>query len=293
VQDRGTGLPPEDVDRLFDAFVTTKPDGMGMGLPVSRTMIEAHGGRLWAAPNPRGGATFRFTLPLKQPRKEVLPADRSATSDSPSEIRKHIVESDPAVFVVDDDEMARDSVCALVHSMGLPARAFASAESFLAAYAGEPGCLVTDVRMLGMSGTELQEQLARADVPLPVIVITGFATTPLTVQAVQRGAVTVLEKPCSDQELWDAIRKGLAQDAESRQQRARRRELQNRIDQLTPQERQVMDRMLAGQPNKSIARALGVSVRTVESRRHNVFEKLRTESVAELVRLVMEAEGRS
>jgi len=109
----------------------------------------------------------------------------------------------PTVFVVDDDELARTSVCALVCSMGIPAEPFSSAEEFLDHYVeGLPGCLVTDVRMLGMSGLELQERLRELDIHLPVVVMTAYAKTPLTVRAIQGGAVTLLEKPCEDDELW-------------------------------------------------------------------------------------------
>jgi RNA polymerase sigma factor (sigma-70 family) len=196
------------------------------------------------------------------------------------------------VFVVDDHELARNSVCALVESMGLKAQAFASGEEFLAAYrAQQPGCLVTDVRMLGMSGIELQQQLAARGCKLPVIVITAHANTPLTVQAMKQGAVTLLEKPCSDNDLWDAIREALSRDEQQRSQAARREEIRQRLTELTPHEREVLDRIVAGKLNKSIARELKVSIRTVENRRHNIFQKLGADSVAELVRLVVDAEG--
>ena len=131
--------------------------------------------------------------------------------------------NEPTVFVVDDDELARDSVCALVQSMGIRAESFSSAEEFLEQYVdGRPGCLVTDVRMTGMSGLELQEKLQELKIPLPVIVMTAYAKTSLTVRAMQSGAVTVLEKPCEENELWDAIRTALARDAQGRDARDQR-----------------------------------------------------------------------
>jgi two-component system response regulator FixJ len=198
----------------------------------------------------------------------------------------------PTVFVVDDDEQARKSVCALIRSMGIHAESFASAEEFLDGYA-EPraGCLVTDVRMLGMSGLELQEELNRRNVFLPIIVLTAYARTPLTVRAVKAGAVTVLEKPYEDDDLWDAIRNALAEDAASRAQHQRRQELRRRIDLLSPSERKVMELIAQGKPNKSIAKLLDVSIRTVENRRREVFEKMEAHSVAELVRMVIEADA--
>lgn len=202
--------------------------------------------------------------------------------------------AEPTVFVVDDDKLMRRSVCALVGSMEIPAEAFCSAEEFLENYVdGRPGCLVTDVRMLGMSGLELQEKLRELDIRLPVIVMTAFATTPLTVRAMQGGAVTLLEKPFAEDELWNAIRKALAKDARQQAADERRRELRGRIERLTPTQRQVMDLMVAGKPNKSIAKELDVGMRTVEYRRREVFQQMQAESLAELIRLVMEASPES
>ena len=198
----------------------------------------------------------------------------------------------PTVFVVDDDEQARKSVCALVRSMGIRAESFASAEEFLDGYAERrAGCLLTDVRMLGMSGLELQEELNRRNVFLPIVVLTGYARTPLTVRAVKAGAVTVLEKPYEDDDLWDAIRRALAEDAARRAQHECRQELCRRIDRLSPSERKVMELIVQGKPNKSIAKLLDISIRTVENRRREVFEKMEAASVAELVRMVIEADA--
>jgi len=198
---------------------------------------------------------------------------------------------EPTVYVVDDDELARRSVCALVRSMQIRAESFSSAEEFLEHYRkGQPGCLVTDVRMLGLSGLELQEKLQELDISLPVIVMTAFARVPMTVEAMKRGAVTLLEKPCEDNQLWEAIRDALARDAATRSVYERREEYRRRLATLTPAEREVADLIVAGELNKVIAKRSGVSIRTVEARRHQVFEKTLVDSVAELVRLVMEAE---
>ncbi len=200
------------------------------------------------------------------------------------------MQQEATVFVIDDDEQARRSVCALVGSMGLAAEAFASAEEFLASDApSRPGCVVTDLRMLGMSGLELQEALHARGVAVPIIILTAYARTPTTVQAMRGGAVTVLDKPYTDDDLWGAIRNALAEDERRRQAQRRREELQARIDSLTPAERHVMEQILLGKPNKTIAAELDVSIRTVEHRRHEVFSKLQAGSVAELVRLAVEA----
>lgn len=200
--------------------------------------------------------------------------------------------AEPVVFVIDDDEMSRDSICALVESMNIRTKGFPSGEAFLEAYDPDhPGCIVTDVRMKGMSGVELQERLQERGYSIPTVVITAYASTPITVRAMQNGAVTLLEKPYNEQALWDAIRRALSQDGQSREKNLHRKELQRRYDTLTQDERIVLERICEGKPNKAIAAELDVSVRTVESRRHNVFKKTDTESVAELVRFVLMLRG--
>jgi two-component system response regulator FixJ len=196
------------------------------------------------------------------------------------------------VFVVDDDQQAQMSVCALVRSMGLQAEPFSSAEEFLEQYVKDrPGCLVTDARMLNMSGLELQEELKRRNIGLPVIVLTAYARTATTVGAIQAGAVAVLDKPYQDDDLWDAIRRALAQEAAERARHRRRQDIRDRIARLAPGQRKVMDMILAGKPNKAIGKELDISVRTVENRRHEVFEIMQADSVAELVRMVIDAEA--
>ncbi len=195
------------------------------------------------------------------------------------------------VYIVDDDPDARDSVEALVTSMGVRTRTFPSAEGFLQSYReGSPGCLVTDVRMLGMSGLELQDELKRRSIFLPVIVLTAFARTSVTIRAVKAGAVTLLEKPYEDDDLWDAIREALREDAARRARYESAQTVRRRIEQLTPAERQVMDYIVEGLPNKTIAGRLGVSLRTVEAHRHNVFRKMEADSVAALVKQVVQAD---
>ena len=196
-----------------------------------------------------------------------------------------------AVYVVDDDERARESVCALVGSMGLRSHAFASGEQFLDVHHHDmSGCLVTDIRMLGMSGLELQAALSAMGSILPVVVLTAFASTPLTVQAIQQGAVTLLDKPYQDDDLWNAIRKALAQDARKRVEAAHRQAIRKRIAELTRSERAVLSYVVAGKPNKVIANRLDVSVRTVENRRSEIYTKLQVHSIVDLVKMVIEAD---
>ena len=197
----------------------------------------------------------------------------------------------PTVYVVDDDRQARDSVCALVRSMGILALAFASAEELLKyLLPSARGCIVSDVRMDGgMSGDELQAKLNEKQVSIPIILLTGYAKTALTVKVMQAGAVTLLDKPYREDELWDAIRRALTLDALRHNELARRQEIQASYDQLTPQEVEVLRGIVAGKANKQIAKQLDVSLRTIESRRHVIFEKFQVKSVAELVRVVLEA----
>jgi FixJ family two-component response regulator len=195
------------------------------------------------------------------------------------------------VYVVDDDRSARESVCALVRSMGFESLAFASAEELLEALRPDArGCIVSDIRMDGgMSGDELQAKLNEKQVSIPIILLTAYAKTALTVKVMQAGAVTLLDKPYREDDLWDAIRKALTLDASRHNELARRQEIQSRYDQLTPQEVEVLRGIVAGKANKQIAKHLDVSLRTIESRRHVIFEKFQVKSVAELVRLVVEA----
>jgi two-component system, LuxR family, response regulator FixJ len=196
------------------------------------------------------------------------------------------------VFVIDDDEAARLSVCALATSMHVPAESFASVEEFLSKFdPTRPGCVVADVRMPGASGVDLLGLLEERGSQIPVIIVTAFADTPLTVRAMKGGAVTFLEKPCSDHELWDAIREALARDNRDRAVQATHQQFRERLAKLTPEEQQVLDMLIEGKPNKLIAKELDVSLRTVESRRHNVFTKTGTTTVAELVRLVIQVKG--
>ncbi|MHB8972988.1 MAG: response regulator transcription factor [Pirellulaceae bacterium] len=199
--------------------------------------------------------------------------------------------SEPTVFVVDDDELTRLAVCALVRSMGVRAESFASAEEFLDKYTEDrPGCLVTDLRMLGMSGVELQENLARRTALLPVIIMTAYARTPVTVRVIQAGAITVLDKPCHDDDLWNAIRRALAEGEAARAHHMRHQACRTRLAQLTPQERQILDMTIDGASIKVIAVKLDISERTVARCRSGLLAKMQADSIADLLRMVTQAE---
>lgn len=192
------------------------------------------------------------------------------------------------VFVVDDDPAARESVSALAESMGLRVETYESAEEFLEELkTSRSGCLVTDVKMEGITGIELQDRLAEAGHEIPVIVITGYANVPMAVTAMQTGAVTLLEKPCNQELLARSIREALDRGETRQGEQRELEEIERRLARLTPAERDVLAMMVAGDANKVIARKLGVGLRTVEARRHQVFDKMGAESLAELVRMAL------
>jgi two-component system response regulator DctR len=195
--------------------------------------------------------------------------------------------SAPTVCVVDDDDAIRDALAWLLKSRGLPARTWGSAEAFLADWSEElRGCLVLDVRMEGMSGVELFERLIAIGCRLPVIFLTGHGDVPLAVSALKRGAFDFVEKPFNDNDLVDRIVAAMTQDEALRQVRESEASVADRLAALTPRERQVMDRILAGDFNKNIADTLGIAVRTVEVHRARVFEKMGVRSAVELAQLL-------
>jgi two-component system response regulator FixJ len=194
------------------------------------------------------------------------------------------------IYLVDPDPMMRDGISGVASAMGVKTDFYDNAEGFLQSYlADATGCVVSEFRLLGMSGLALQESLNKAGCRLPILFVTAFAETPLTVRAIKAGAITVLEKPFSRQDLWDSLRTALDMDFQTRRIDAKHTQLKTRLARINPKERQVLDLMIAGKSNKQIASQLWVSVRTVEARRHQIFKKTGAESVAELVRIILEA----
>ena len=198
-----------------------------------------------------------------------------------------MTQSEPTVFVVDDDSAVLKGLQLLIKSIGMNVEIYLSAQEFLDSYDPvRPGCLVLDIRMPAMSGLELQEMLQKKKIRIPIIIITGYGDVPVAVQAMKKGAVDLIEKPFSDQVLLDRIQNSIAEDIQARQKEAERKELESRLALLTPRERQVMDLVTAGKLNKVIASKLGLSQKTVEFHRNHIMEKMKVDSVAELVRLV-------
>lgn len=196
--------------------------------------------------------------------------------------------SDPCVYIVDDDPAAAESVHALVSSRGVTTQVFSSADEFLSKFRGDPGgCLVTDIRMPGMSGLELQETLAKRKMRIPVILITGFGQVSSAVRAMSAGAITYLEKPCRERELWSSIKQALSQASQNQINDAERAELQSRVNSLTEGELAVMRKIYDGVSNKQMVVELGIGLRTVELRRAKVLQKMQVCSLAELIRVIL------
>ena len=196
--------------------------------------------------------------------------------------------ADPIVFLIDDDDGVRRSLDALLRSNGLKVAAFASARDFLAQFDPDAaGCLVTDVRLPGMSGIELLQKLRMQNCHIPVVVITGHGDVPLAVEAMKGGAVDFIEKPFRDHVLLTAVRRALELASEDREQRIAVREVRARLMTLTPREHQVLDMVVAGKANKVIAIDLDLSIKTVEFHRAHVMEKMGVDSLAELVQTVL------
>jgi len=197
-----------------------------------------------------------------------------------------MMETDAIVFVVDDDAPTRESIRNLIRSVGLRVEVFSSAQEFLESNRPEmPSCLVLDVRLPGLSGLDLQKRTTEAGIEIPIVFITGHGDIPMTVRAMKAGAVEFLSKPFRDQDLLDAIQLALERDRKARDQRASLEELRNRFALLTPREREVMARVVAGLLNKQVGAQLGMSETTVKIHRHQVMEKMGAGSLPELVRM--------
>jgi len=203
-----------------------------------------------------------------------------------------MTEPEAIVFVVDDDESVRESLGSLIRSAGMGVETFASAQQFLAipgsktvGAMGAPSCLVLDVHLPGLSGLDLQERMARLNVEIPIIFITGRGDIPMSVRAMKAGAIEFLTKPFRDQDLLDAINEAIERDHAVRQRQAERAELRGRYESLTPREREVMVLVVSGLLNKQVAAELGINEGTVKVHRGQVMQKMQAASLADLVRM--------
>jgi len=191
-----------------------------------------------------------------------------------------------SVFVVDDDPSVRRAIKRLVGSVGLQVELFGSAQEFLQATRPDvPGCLVLDIRLPGISGLDLQRELAQADIRIPIVFITAHGDIPMTVRAMKAGAVEFLTKPFRDQDLLDAIQLGLERDRDRRRQEADVAKLRESFESLTPREREVLPLVVSGLLNKQIAAEIGTSETTVKVHRSQLMRKMGADSLADLVRM--------
>lgn len=198
--------------------------------------------------------------------------------------------AEPTVFVVDDDEAVRDSLASLLEAAGHTVETFASARAFLDAHASrQSGCLVVDIRMPDMDGLTLQERLAAEGARLPVIVVTGHGDVPLAVRAMKAGALDFIEKPFMEDAILQSVARALALAQSASVEENAAAGIAERLAGLTPREREVFDRLMAGKPNKVIAYELAISPRTVETHRARVMDKMQAQSLSHLVRMALQA----
>ncbi len=196
--------------------------------------------------------------------------------------------SDKRVFIVDDDPDVRDATTLLIETAGYTTASYASADELLETVsADDGGCLVLDVRLPGMNGLDLQRALAERGIRMPIIFITGHGDVPMAVQALNEGAFDFLEKPLDDEALLDRVQKAIAEDEQRRSREATQADVEERLDRLTPRERQVMEGILEGKLNKVIGYELDMSTRTVEVHRARVLDKLGVRNASEMVRYVL------
>jgi FixJ family two-component response regulator/signal transduction histidine kinase len=287
VCDAGDGIAAEHLPKVFEPFWTTRKEGLGLGLAICRSIVEAHGGAISVVPNAGRGATFRFELPAEA-TEEVLEGQESQIPQLQTE---PAALAGPMVCVIDDDPSVRESLVRLLSAEGWTAVSFASAGDFLRRQPlAAVGCLLLDHQMPGMSGLELQQHLADYGAAPPVVFLTGHGDVAAGVHAMKLGAIDFLAKPVDAALLLAAVGKALARRAAERERLRSRDALLARLGRLSAREREVMTHVVRGRLNKQIAADLHIALQTVKQHRSRVMEKMQVGSVAELVQ-VCEAAG--
>jgi PAS domain S-box-containing protein len=282
VEDSGVGFEGEPTERIFEPFFTTKEHGMGMGLAISKTLLQAHGGDLRAERVNGQGAAFYFTLPLVD-AGEAADTTAAARSDYAHQDDRSDVST---VFVVDDDPSVRQAMQRLIGSAGYAVEAFDSAQAFLQREPYEGiGCLIVDLHMPGETGLDLQATLNTRAYTMPMIFITGGGDTASGVRTMKQGAVDYLAKPVDDEELLRAVAQAVEIDTQARIQYTQHTGALEKIARLTAREGEIMSLVVKGLRNKQIADALKISEKTVKVHRGHVMQKMEVRSVADLVRL--------
>lgn len=281
VRDSGVGLDSKSYQQLLEPFYSTKKKGMGMGLAIAKTIVQSHGGKLWAQNNDGPGATFYFTVPV------ASGTDVVAARTHEHEHERKDDDSDVAtVFIVDDDPSVRKAMEKLIGAADYAVETFESAQDFLQRehYSGN-GCLLVDLHMPGQSGLNLQTMLKTRKYIMPIIFMSGAGDTSSGVRAMKQGAMDFLSKPIDDEELISAIACAIEADQHGRDRYVLHEAAKQKAAKLTKREAEVMGLVVNGLRNRQIADTLGISEKTVKAHRGHLMQKVGARSVTDLVRI--------
>ncbi|MGB8435078.1 MAG: response regulator [Burkholderiales bacterium] len=285
VSDSGAGIASENVAAIFEPFWTTRSDGIGLGLSICRSIVQAHGGTIWVEPNPDRGVTFRFELRGMASESDV----QQAAAPVARIARKQVAQTaaaGPTVCVVDDDPAVREGLVRVLAAGGWTVESYASATEFLDHQSvAHVACILLDIRMPGMSGLELQRQLWSQGVAPPIVFLTGHGDVATSVDAMKLGAVDFLTKPVDADVLIGVVGKALERHAAERSRVLERDVSRALVVRLSTREREIMEHVIRGRLNKQIAADLDIAEQTVKQHRGRVMKKLEVRSVAELVRV--------